>query len=106
MDLAPAAPSRFMPAGNTHRLEDMSSSQSMLRPVMTVLSVPTKRVRVQAVAVSATGAAIITAERAKAVSVLGCCFMAWLRLRLSKERGIARPRRCVLGAAQVPRVAG
>jgi hypothetical protein len=40
-ELGPAAPSRLMPRGNDQRLEDMSSSQSIERPVITMPSVPT-----------------------------------------------------------------
>jgi hypothetical protein len=34
----PPRPSRFMPRGNTHMLDFMSSPQSMERPTMTVPS--------------------------------------------------------------------
>ena len=40
MDLGPAAPSRFMPRGNTQRSECISSDQSIDLPVMTTSSEP------------------------------------------------------------------
>src|SRR6476619_83575 len=44
--LVPDAPSRAIPRGNTHMFDDMSSPQSMDRPVITKPSSPTYIARV------------------------------------------------------------
>src|SRR5690349_384221 len=88
-DCGPDAPSRSIPAGNAQRLENMSSFQSMLRPVATIWPSPTKRVRVQASAKPVKVGISIAAERASAADRERRFFME----NSSHEFGGARGRR-------------